>query len=126
MSTFVDSNLSKVQKSWDDTADWYAKECENFTVQGLVTCACMANIRTSKRTLEVACGPGSHSVMLASSFIPKDGGVLVSCDFSGEMVKKLKQNYAESDFVQAKGNIALIDENVDMNEKCDIEEIVKE
>lgn len=70
----------------------------------------MANIHTSKRVLEVACGPGSHSVLLASNYIPKDGGVLVSCDFSGAMVQKLKQNYSESDFIQAKGNIALINE----------------
>jgi len=60
----------------------------------------MANIHSSKRILEVACGPGSHSVMLASSFIPKDtGAVLVSCDFSRNMVKKLKKNYQKSDFI---------------------------
>jgi len=31
--------------------------------------------------LEVACGPGKHSLLLASSFL-KVKGVLVSCDFS--------------------------------------------
>ena len=80
-------------------ADWYAKQCEQYTVQGLVTSACMAGIHNSKRTLEVACGPGSHSVLLASNFIPKDGGVLVSCDFSNEMIKMMKKNYMESDFI---------------------------
>jgi ubiquinone/menaquinone biosynthesis C-methylase UbiE len=106
-------------------ADFYAREAENFTSQGLVTAACMANIHTSKRTLEVACGPGSHSVMLATNFIPKDAAVLVSCDFSKNMMKKLKQNYSESDYVQAKGNLAVIDDTINIDEKCDIEEIIK-
>ena len=56
----------------------------------------MTNIQAADRVLEVACGPGRHSLMLAQTFLMKKG-VLVSCDFSGEMVKKLHQNYAESD-----------------------------
>ena len=46
--------------------------------------------------LEVACGPGKHSLMLASSFL-KLKGVLVSCDFSSNMIKKLAYNYNQSD-----------------------------
>ena len=46
--------------------------------------------------IEVGCGPGKHSLTLASSFL-KINGVLVSCDFSSNMVKMLAKNYNESD-----------------------------
>ena len=52
----------------------------------------MADVANCNRVLEVACGPGKHSVLLASSFL-KVGAMLVSCDFSAEMVKELKNNY---------------------------------
>ena len=64
--------ITKGQQAWDNMADFYEKEAEGFTSQGVVTCATMADIMTSQRTLEVACGPGSHSVMLATNFIPKN------------------------------------------------------
>ena len=35
--------------------------------------------------LEVGCGPGLHSEFIARNYL-KEGGVLVSCDFSKEMV----------------------------------------
>ena len=84
----------------------------------------MVSIFTSKMTLEVACGSGAHSVMLASTFIP-DGGILVSCDFSKAMIAKANLNFAKSDFVKIKENIALISEEVDMNEKCNLKDIIK-
>jgi len=74
-------------------ADWYANKIEAYTVQGMVTCAVMADMQKCKRVLEVACGPGGHSKILATSFLNRDGGVLVSCDYSAGMVKKLKETF---------------------------------
>ncbi len=34
----------KVQDLWDSMADWYAKYIEASSVQGMVTCAVMANM----------------------------------------------------------------------------------
>lgn len=67
---------------------FYEKVAEMSTMQGTTTCAVMTNMLTADRTLEVACGPGKHSLMLASSFLKPDG-VLVSCDYSNAMVKRL-------------------------------------
>jgi hypothetical protein len=60
--------------------------------------------------LEVACGPGKHSLLLASSFL-KIKGVLVSCDFSKKMVQRLEFNYqnTDSDFTKVDGNKYKID-----------------
>jgi len=38
-----------------------------------------------KKILEVGCGPGKHSLMLAKSFL-SNGSVLVSCDISKGMI----------------------------------------
>jgi ubiquinone/menaquinone biosynthesis C-methylase UbiE len=46
----------------------------------------MTSMMHKKRSIEVGCGPGRHSLMLASTFLRRDGGVLVSCDFSNWMV----------------------------------------
>lgn len=103
----------------------------------MVTCAVMANMQNCKRVIEVACGPGAHSKILASSFLNRDGGVLVSCDYSIGMVKKLKETFEEKhDFTLAPGNKALMDTETDYNEyvegstselknKCDIEKIIE-
>jgi len=66
-------------------ANYYENTAEKFTIQGTVTCAVMTNMNACDRVLEVACGPGKHSLMLASTFL-KEKGVLVSCDFSAAMV----------------------------------------
>jgi ubiquinone/menaquinone biosynthesis C-methylase UbiE len=47
----------------------------------MVTCAAMTNLYDSDKVLEVACGPGFHTEILATSFIKK-GAILVSCDIS--------------------------------------------
>ncbi len=86
----IDTNaISSAQKGWDNMAAWYAEEAEWFTSQGIITCAAMAEVFNSKRTLEVACGSGRHSNLLATEFV-QPGSVLVSCDFSQEMVKMMK------------------------------------
>ena len=62
----VDENL-KIKKAWDSMLIWYEKEYEESTMQGTVTCAVHTNmISKGKRTIEVGCGPGKHSLLLAS------------------------------------------------------------
>ena len=80
----------------------------------------MTNMQGANRVLEVACGPGKHSQMLAQNFL-KQKSVLVSCDFSGAMVNKLYQNYAESnnDYSKVEGNKFLIDTKTNYNEFAD-------
>ena len=76
----------------------------------------MTNMYQADRVLEVACGPGNHSLMLAQTFLKK-GGVLVSCDFSGEMVNKVHHNFnqKDNDFVRVEGNKFLIDNQTNYN-----------
>ena len=84
----------------------------------------MTEMPKADRVLEVACGPGKHSLMLASSFLKK-GGVLVSSDYSPQMVQLLAKNYSneESDFALVPGNKFNIDSSTDYtefaNENCD-------
>ena len=89
------------QKKWDSMAKWYSK-FEYYSFQGTVTCLNMVDSFNSKRVLEVGCGPGLHSELIAKSFI-NDGALLVSCDFSPEMVKMMKERYADSGFTKEEG-----------------------
>ena len=51
------------------------------------------------RICEVACGSGTHAEIAALTLMSKQGKpVLVTCDFSGTMVKMLKERFAKSDF----------------------------
>lgn len=67
-------------------------------MQSTVTCLEMTNARSAKTILEVACGAGTHSEAIAKSWLRNDGGVLVSSDFSSEMVGMLKLRFEESDY----------------------------
>jgi len=60
--------------------------------------------------LEVGCGPGKHSQILASSFL-KEGGVLVSSDFAIKMMDILKNKYEseDCDYTKVPGNKLVID-----------------
>jgi trans-aconitate methyltransferase len=82
------------QKRWDGMAEWYSK-FEYFSFQGTVTCLNMVDSFNSKRLLEVGCGPGLHSELISSSFIPENG-LLVSCDFSPAMINLMKTRYSAS------------------------------
>jgi len=109
-----------IQDKWDSMAEWYETAMEKYSLQGTTTCAVMTNVQQADRVLEVACGPGNHSLMLAQTFL-KNKGVLVSCDFSGEMVKKVHQNYSQkdNDYVKVEGNKFLIDIETNYNEIAD-------
>ena len=71
----------KIQKRWDGMADYYETMAEAVTVQGFIQCAVNSLASKPDRILEVACGPGWHSMMIAESFMDK-GSVLVSSDIS--------------------------------------------
>ena len=45
----------------------------------------MTNAHTAKSILEVGCASGHHSEFIAKSYL-KPGSMLVSCDFSKDMV----------------------------------------
>jgi len=57
----------------------------------------MTKVGEADRVLEVACGPGAHSLLLAGTFLKK-GGMLVSCDISRSMITRLANRYRESAF----------------------------
>lgn len=73
--------------------------------------------RKGSYVLEAACGPGKHSLLLASQFLQLKG-VLVSCDISGAMIKSLakKYNSMENDYTEIEDNKYLIDEKIDYTE----------
>ena len=89
-------------------------------IQGTTTCAVMTNVIQADKVLEVACGPGHHSLMLAQTFLKK-GGVLVSCDFSSAMVKKVSANYEndDNDYKLIEGNKWFVDTETDYTECAD-------
>ena len=67
-------------------------------------------------------------MLLASSMLSPEGGVLVSCDFSTSMIMKLKQNYTSSaaDYPLVEGNKAHFELNTGITDKYDIDQIVHE
>jgi ubiquinone/menaquinone biosynthesis C-methylase UbiE len=99
------------QHKWDNMADFYEEMGELHAYQGTITCAIMTDMPKAKRVLEVACGPGRHSMQLAMTMLRNDGGVLVSCDFSQKMINKLSNNYNSDPlgFSKIQGNKFLID-----------------
>ena len=116
---------------------FYERVAELSTMQGTATCAVMTNMLQADRTLEVACGPGKHSLMLASSFL-KPNGVLVSCDYSNAMVKRLQENYLneDNDYIKVHGNKFKYDStdytefsddtNTKLKNLCDLDKVLTE
>ena len=68
MDIKIDVNENnKIKKTWDSMLNWYENEYEESTIQGTVTCAVHTNMmRKGKRIIEVGCGPGKHTLLLAS------------------------------------------------------------
>ena len=79
------SKLKTERQMWDRDAEWYS-QFEAFTFQGTSTCLAMTKAHTAKSILEVGCGTGHHSQLIAKSILAR-GSRLISCDFSTEMVK---------------------------------------
>lgn len=98
MQTINTEAALKGQAKWDGMSKFYSNFAEHSSSQGIVTCAVMAKVFSAKRTLEVACGSGRHSQLLASQYIQPNGSVLVSCDFSSQMVQIMKAKYESEDF----------------------------
>ena len=68
-------------------------EFSNF--QGGLTSFLMAGVnKPGVRVLEVGCGTGTHAEIVATSLLGKEGQpILVSCDFSAEMVKMVDKRF---------------------------------
>ena len=123
-----------------DDDNQLAKEYENyqepFFVQGTNTCAVMTQMPSADRVLEVGCGPGLGSVMIAQNYL-KDGGVLVSADSNFGMMYRYNKHFSRSDFVKVKQNKFIFEDEINFGETttknnttqlkylCDIEQIVK-
>ena len=67
-------------KHWDQIADWYT-QFEYFSFQGTATCLSMVDAVNCGSIIEVACGSGLHSEIIAKNYL-SEGSLLVSCDFS--------------------------------------------
>jgi ubiquinone/menaquinone biosynthesis C-methylase UbiE len=76
----------------------------------------MTNMNKAKRTIEVACGPGGHSMILADTFLNPNQGVLVSCDISGKMIVKVKETFEQPGWSQVQGNKVIVDLETDYSE----------
>jgi ubiquinone/menaquinone biosynthesis C-methylase UbiE len=53
-------------------------------------------VHQAKRILEVACGAGNHSLVLATTYL-KRGSVLVSTDFSSQMMEFTKKRFEDKE-----------------------------
>ena len=104
------------RKRWDTMSDWYSR-FERFAVQSTTTCLEMTDARYCDRVLEVACGAGTHSEVIAKGFLSNKGSVLVSSDFSKEMVTKLKERFEQSDYNEYKGCKHVIDNETDYTDQ---------
>ena len=108
-------DLSKnhaLEEKWDKMLLHYEENFEIPCIEPLITSAIFAKMSKADRVLEVGCGPGKHSIFLSSLFLKK-GGALVSCDISGDMVRRLGENYSESDWNRDEGNTFILDTNSD-------------
>ena len=79
----------KISTMWDNMSEWYEQNAERYTAQGLAQLIAMSSLYDEtkpQRVLEVACGPGKHSNLIAQSYLRPDSSVLVSCDYSNTMV----------------------------------------
>jgi len=65
----------------------------------------------------VACGPGFNSSLIATSYLSKNQSVLVSCDFSSEMIRLAKDHFDNvADFKYVPGNEYYFETAINYNE----------
>lgn len=69
-------------------------------LQPFITLCTQTRVERAKRILEVACGAGSHSLVLASTYLQR-GAVLVSTDFSAEMMVLAKKRFDDKEISQS-------------------------
>lgn len=89
------------REKWDKMSDWYSNIGELCSFQGTATLLSMTRASQCNTILEVACATGTHSEIIAMSYL-KRGGVLVSCDFSKDMVTGASKKRF-NDFKQLEG-----------------------
>lgn len=107
----VEAN-ERIQQKWDGMAKGYEESAKGKSnVQSTVTCASMTKAYSAKTIIEVGCGTGLTSLLLASSFLTSEKGVLVACDLAPQMIQLLKANFsdASNDYCQVPGNKSLVD-----------------
>jgi len=67
-----------------------------------------------ERVLEVGCGAGLGSTMIAQNYLKK-GGVQVSCDLNFGMMYRLNKKFLKSDFPKVKGNKYLFEDEINFS-----------
>ena len=135
----IEATANESSDNQDDD-NQLAKEYEQFQepyfLMGTNTCAVMSKMKQADRVLEVGCGPGLGSVMIAQNYL-KDGGVLVSSDLNFGMMYRYNKHFMRSDFAKVKQNKFIFEDEINFGETttkgqntqlkylCDIEQIVK-
>ena len=95
-------------------ASWYSTiELSNF--QGGFSTALLAGCQNpGARVLEVGCGSGIGSEIIAMSLLSKqDSPVHVICDFSPNMLRMTSERFEQSDFKLINGHKVMIDLETD-------------
>eukprot|EP00347_Sterkiella_histriomuscorum_P001934 403370107 len=83
-------------KYWDSFASLYDQKIQSVATQPFITLCTQVHLEDSKRILEVACGGGHHSILLASHYL-KRGSALVSCDFSKQMMEMTQAKFQDKE-----------------------------
>lgn len=103
------------QAYWDGYAAKYSTiELTNYQ-SGHTSFVMVGADRPGIKILEVGCGSGTGSELIATSALYKKdgdrpGSVLVITDFSSDMISRTKKRFEESDYSYGKGNKVFIDE----------------
>ena len=92
-------STSELRATWDSAASGWAKwegELSRNLVDATETLLDMADISSRMRILDLACGAGSQSLQVAARV--GDGGLVVACDISEEMLKHVRENAEKAGF----------------------------
>ena len=109
-----DTDFSKQSRmKWNATSQWYSRY-ERYEIPAVIQCAELTDLpNKTGAVIEVGCGSGLQSEVLAKAFLKGHGSLLVSCDFSTAMISMMEQRYDQSTFQQTEGNKVVIDRDTD-------------
>ena len=113
---------------WDNFAQSYS-QVELLNFQGAMTSFMMTGSqKPGARVLEVGCGSGIGSEIIAQSLLSKqESPVFVVSDFSQEMMRMTARRFDESDYKLIDGNKVVVDSETDFvsnGERIDLDAIV--